>query len=314
MKMTQQTDHKIILITRQTRLDNLITRFNTQEQARFYIESLGADFSDYQAEHENYYQTVKAAENDLKSIGRVQVLDRYFLANFIFGSQDIIVVLGQDGLVANTMKYLDGQPVIGVNPDPKRFDGVLLPFEAKDLLKVGSEVAAGSRQKQEVSMAKAALSDGQELFAVNDLFIGPKTHSSIMYIIEFGKIREQQSSSGIIISTGLGSTGWLKSLVTGAEAIISSLSKKKIDFTDPTGFAWESEQLYFTVREPFPSQISTTSLVFGKIEHQKSLTVESMMPENGVIFSDGQEGDFLTFNSGTRAKITIGEKKGVIII
>ena len=35
--------------------------------------------------------------------------------------EDIVVVVGQDGLVANTLKYLQGQPVIAVNPD--RSDG-----------------------------------------------------------------------------------------------------------------------------------------------------------------------------------------------
>jgi len=41
--------------------------------------------------------------------------------------------------------------------------------------------------------------------------------------------------------------------------------------------------------------------------------LESQMAENGVIFSDGIENDFLEFNSGTQAVISIGEKKGVLI-
>jgi hypothetical protein len=35
--------------------------------------------------------------------------------------------------------------------------------------------------------------------------------------------REQQSSSGIIVSTGMGSTGWLKSVITGASRIAEAM-------------------------------------------------------------------------------------------
>jgi hypothetical protein len=55
----------------------------------------------------------------LEQWGRYQIIDRSFLPNFIFGPSDIVVALGQDGLVANTMKYLDRHPLIGLNPHAK---------------------------------------------------------------------------------------------------------------------------------------------------------------------------------------------------
>lgn len=312
--MATTTDNKIILVTRRTRLDELVARFNTLEQARFYIEHAGADFDDYLKEHERYAQAVRTAVADLKKRGRVQELDRYFLPNFVFGPKDLVVVLGQDGLVANTLKYLDGQPVIGVNPDPGRWDGILLPFTVADLDMIVPEALAWKRGIQEVSMAKATLNDGQVLYGVNDLFIGPRTHTSIRYTIQAGEVREDHSSSGIIVSTGLGSTGWLKSLVTGARGIVQALAGKEINVQDPTGFAWEADRLYYTVREPFPSRTSTATLVFGQLNGQNSLVLESRMPEDGVIFSDGIEKDFLSFNSGTRAVIGLAEKKGLMVV
>src|ERR1700755_142386 len=117
--MNRLTDNKIVLVTRPTRLAELVIRFNTVSQARFYIEHQGADFSDYLREDETYHHALVEAQASLAQIGRVQVLDRGFLPNFIFGPEDIIVTLGQDGLVANTLKYLNGQPVVGVNPDPE---------------------------------------------------------------------------------------------------------------------------------------------------------------------------------------------------
>ncbi|WP_202799645.1 hypothetical protein [Rhodanobacter sp. 115] len=101
-------NQRIVLVTRKTRLEELIVRFNTIEQARFYVEHLGADFSDYEAEHRVYLEAVRTAEVTLGRFGRVQRLDRGFLSNYLFAPDALVVVLGQDGLVANTLKYLKG--------------------------------------------------------------------------------------------------------------------------------------------------------------------------------------------------------------
>lgn len=312
--MDRLTENKIVLITRRTRLDDLIARFNTLGQARFYVEHLGADFSDYEKEHETYLRSVAEAESVLKTLGRLQTLNRSFLPNFLFGDRDTLVVLGQDGLVANTAKYATSQPIIGVNPDPERWDGVLLPFTVPELARILPEVFEGKRPIKEVTMARTELNDGQVLYAVNDFFIGAKSHISARYIIKAGSGQEQHSSSGIIVSTGLGSTGWFKSLLAGATAIASAVSGEEVTMQISRSFPWDADYLYYTVREPFPSKKSQTSLVIGRITANEPLVLISQMPESGVIFSDGIESDFIEFNSGTRATITPAEKKGHLVI
>jgi hypothetical protein len=162
-------------------------------------------------------------------------------------------------------------------------------------------------------MAKAELNNGQILYGVNDLFIGPRSHVSARYQISIGLKHEQQSSSGIIVSTGLGSTGWLKSILAGARGIGSTFGKAFEPDILKT-FRWESDYLYYTVREPFPSKSSGATLVFGKVTPKQPLKLVSQMPENGVIFSDGIEADYLEFNSGTQAVVTLAEKKGHLVI
>jgi NAD kinase len=312
--MDPLTENKIVLIIRQTRLDELISRFNTLGQAKFYVEHLGADFSDYQQEDAAYKSAIRQTEGHLGKLGRVQVLNRTFLPNFVFGKNDTIVVLGQDGLVANTLKYLDNQPVVAVNPDPDRWDGILLPFAVSDLPKVLPDVFSHKRGFKEITMAKARLNNGQVLYGVNDLFIGHKSHVSARYILTVGNKEEQQSSSGIIVSTGLGSTGWLKSILEGAASIAGYIAGQPVKRGGQGSISWDSDFLFYTVREPFPSKISKTSLVFGKISKRQPVNIVSQMAEQGVIFSDGIETDFLEFNSGTHAVITIAEKKGLLII
>ncbi len=309
-----RTERKVILVSRKTRLAELIARFNTEAQARFYIEHLGADFSDYQREHAAYSGALQQTQSILATLGRVQMLERSFLPNYVFGPNDIVLVLGQDGLVANTLKYLQGQSVLGVNPDPARWEGVLLPFQVGDLAKVLPEILFNHRPTRTVTMAQASLNNGQTLLGVNDLFIGPKSHGSARYSIELGDRQEHQSSSGVIVSTGLGSTGWFKSLITGAVGVAASFQSGAPAAPPVTSFPWDSAYLRFTVREPFPSKTTAATLLYGQISAGCPLVLTSQMAENGVIFSDGIEADFLEFSSGTRASICLAEQRANLIL
>lgn len=302
-------DKKLVLITKKTRLEELIERFLTLSQARFYIESLGQDFGVYETEHRCYHQSREIIIEYLYTLGRFQILEREYLPNFVFAPDDIVLALGQDGLIANAMKYLEGNPLIGINPDKSKYDGVLLPFVANDISKILPEVMESKRHTKNVTIAQAALNNGQVLYGVNDLFIGPKTHVSARYRIEFNGQTESQSSSGIIVSTGLGSTGWMKSIITGAGAISGTNANQEL-----IGMNWNSHELIFAVREPFPSVSSAASLVFGCIEAGQNLILTSNMAQNGIIFSDGIESDFLEFNIGTIAKISKAEKHGVLVV
>ena len=75
---------KIVVVTRKTRLEELVARFNTREQARFYIEHAGSDFSVYQTEHDTYQRAVETVLAKIGALGRVQLIERAFLPTFIF--------------------------------------------------------------------------------------------------------------------------------------------------------------------------------------------------------------------------------------
>lgn len=306
-------DLKIILVTRRTRLQELVVRYNTVEQARFQAEHLGMDFGDFLEEDRIYRAAAEAVTSALQAHGRVQPLDRGFLPNFLFPPGCLVVVLGQDGLVANTLKYLSGQPVLAVNPDPGRWEGVLLPFQVADVPRVLPEVVRQYRPIREITMARARLGDGQTLLAVNDLFIGVRSHVSARYEIALGNRKERQSSSGIIVSTGLGSTGWLRSILTGAHAVVGRDANQEMLDIREHGMAWDSQSLIFNVREPYPSRSTEAGLVFGRLAAKQVLRIRSLMPENGVIFSDGMEADGLDFRTGLESIIDIAPNRGMLL-
>jgi len=304
---------KIVLVTRKTRLEGLVERFNTLGQARFYLEHSGGDFSSYEREHESYYAAVVSLRAELARLVRFQEIERGFLPNFVFADTDLVVTVGIDGLVVNTAKYLNGQPVIAVNPDPTHIDGLLLPFTVEAAPLVARQVLKNQFNTRQISMAEARLNDGQSLLAFNDLFIGARSHVSARYLIRSGGQEEHHSSSGVIVSTGAGSTGWLSSLFNMANGLYGGFASEAAPLP-PFHLDWEADQLIFVVREPFVSKTSGTAISCGRIFAQASLQIESEMPDGGVIFSDGVESDFLAFNAGAVVSIGLADRKTRLVV
>ena len=302
--------NKVVLIKRRTRYEELKRRYNTVEQARFYIEHLGADFSDYEREDKTYNAALENIRNLIRPCARLQEIDREYLPNMIFGKDDIVIAVGQDGLVANAMKYLNGQPLIGVNPDPARWDGVLLPFETGEIAKVLPKVINGTFDTKNVTMGKVETKDGQVLYAVNDFFIGVSNHTSARYNINYRNRVENQSSSGIIISTGFGMTGWHKSIMAEFVGIAKAFG---LNYVTELHADWGARQLIFQVREPYPSRFTQADIVFGKIMDNEKLVITSNMSENGVVFSDGVIDDTIDFNAGMEITIGVSDRIGRLV-
>ena len=310
---------KIIAVTRKTRLQELIAKFNTLRQAKFYIEHAGGDFADYQTEDENYRRAIEEVQKQIERFGsslKVQFIDREFLPSFLFSSKDIVLVLGQDGLVANVAKYVGAQPILGVNPDPARFDGILVPLRTTEVLAALRGVMTDSARIKSATLAEVVMNDGQKLLAFNDLFIGSRTHVSARYRLEFGGHSELQSSSGLIVSTAAGSTGWLSSVLNMVSSVHAFCSGAPQSYSEFTGRAMpndahissKGDELCFVVREPFISKHSSANMVIGILEPGQDLIIESRMPAGGTIFSDGIESDFISFDSGMLARVRTAQQ------
>jgi len=299
-----------IIVKNKTRLESLIERFNTKAQAKFYIERMGGNFEDYETEHETFHQSLISLQTQLSKLVKNKMVERVYLPSFIFSEKNLIVVIGQDGLVANTAKYSNNCPIIAVNPDKERYDGILLPFDTFDFVQGVENVIANRCNVKTVRFAEAKMNDGQRLLAFNDLFIGVSSHMSARYKITYNNKIEEQSSSGLIVSTQAGSTGWLSSVFNMAYGV-TSLFEKNLKAKRPK---LKDDELLFAVREPFQSVKTQIGITAGRIKNLQSLNIESLMPANGVIFSDGVETDFLKFNSGATATIGIAKETAKLVI
>jgi NAD kinase len=275
---------RIVVVHRRTELEELLARHGTRGQAAFFLSSRGRSLDEVdERDHaiRDALATVAAAiPTDWRRVG----VERTDLDRFLFDADDIVAVVGQDGLVANVAKYLDGQPVIGVNPDPARNPGVLVPHAPQAFAETLRAVAAGTAATDARTMVEASLDDGQALIALNEIFVGHPSHQSARYRLRTDAAEERQSSSGLIVSTGSGATGWCRS--------IWQQSHSDIQLPEPA----EVRLLWF-VREAWPSPGTGTSLVEGELEGDQLLRV--IAETDGLVaFGDGIESDRLTLGWG----------------
>lgn len=285
---------RAVLVTRETDYEHLLARHATRDQAGFFLRTRGQDIAQVQARHERFRAVLHQVRGAIPVDWRVTHVQRPQLDRFLFAPEDVVIVVGQDGLVANVAKYLNGQPVLGVNSDPELYDGVLVPLSAALAGKLLLPVAQAQVRLEQRTMARAMLDDGQTLLALNEVFIGHRTHQSARYLIRDGGASERQSSSGIIVSTGTGATGWAKS-------IMQACGK-------PIPLAPTEPALAYFVREPFGSVATGTSLTAGKLQGSGQFAVTSNINEGGCIFADGIEADRLAFDWGRTVEVTVADR------
>lgn len=285
---------RIVLVTRKTRLELLLERHGTLGQVRFYLGTRGQQIASYEEVQERQEVALSAVQQAIPTDQRRTRIDRTDLDRFVFNADDLILVVGQDGLIPNVAKYLDGQLVFGINPDPERYDGILC-IHAADAVPALLDWSGAPNARfvvQHRTMALACREDGQRLRALNEFYLGSRTHQSARYLLQAGGQEERQSSSGVIVGTGTGSTGWCLSIA------------RQRGLTDRLP-APEERRLVWFVREPWPSLTTGTEMDFGELLEEDELVVTSELGENGVVFADGIESDWIEFLDGQTVRITL---------
>ncbi len=173
-------------------------------------------------------------------VGERRRVERDSLSRFLFAPEDVIVVVGPDGLVANVAKYAGDQAVVGINSVPQSNAGVLVRCTPDQGVAALGRIEAGADLRvDQLTMVRATADDSRTLTALNEVFIGHPSHQSARYELSLGSSVERQSSSGVVVSTGTGATGWGASLKRG---------RAMGELPAPT-----SSSLAWFVREAWPS-------------------------------------------------------------
>ena len=290
----KDTTPRVVVVTRPTQYDELIARHATRQQAEFFLKRRDQSLELVDRAHQLWLEAIRAVSQAIPVSWRRSSVSRADLDRFVFEPDDLVVAVGQDGLVANMAKYLRGQRVIGVNPDPKTHDGILVPHAPGAVKRLLRAVRDERHEIEARCMVSVSVDDGQRLLALNEIYVGHRTHQSSRYRIAWCGAHEVQSSSGLIVATGTGATGWARSVCL-----------RRIDpppMPSPT-----DARLAFFVRESFPSVGTGTNIQDGVIGKKERLSIVSRMNDGGVIFGDGIEDDRIDFHWGMTADIEVAE-------
>ncbi|MFI9629030.1 hypothetical protein [Streptomyces sp. NPDC052042] len=285
---------RAVLVHRTTEYEELLARHGTHGQAAFFLSSRGRSIDEVVARHRRTRQALTDVAAAVPLQWRRSRVERADLDRFLFGPEDVVVVVGQDGLVANTAKYLTGQPVVGIDTDPGRNPGVLVRHRPPDAGALLRAAASPGGRTEELTMVEAVADDTERLLALNEICFGPPGHQTARYRLcadTSGTPAEPQASSGVLVGTGTGATGWIRSLWQERHSALR--------LPAPT----DARLLWF-VREAWPSPATGTSLVAGELERGQGLrlTVES---DRVVVFGDGMEADALELTWGQSVRLGV---------
>ncbi|MFF1823478.1 hypothetical protein ACFVWG_39620 [Kribbella sp. NPDC058245] len=281
---------RAVIVHRATELTELVAHHGTRQQAGFFLAGRGRDLAELDERHRAQQEALATVSAAVPLDWRRAVAERNDLDRFVFGPEDVVIAVGQDGLVANAAKYLDGQPVIGINPEPARNPGVLVPHEPAAITELLAVPNVAAR-----TMVAASTDDGQQLIALNEVYVGHRTHQSARYWLG----SERQSSSGILVGTGTGSTGWCR----------SAWQERHSPLTLPTPI---DPALCWFVREAWPSPATGTTNTEGLLKAPDALTITA--ESDLVVFGDGMESDTLTLTWGQRLEITVAPVKLHLVV
>ncbi|MFJ3876913.1 hypothetical protein ACIPW5_05595 [Streptomyces sp. NPDC090077] len=287
---------RAVLVHRRTEYEELLARHGTHGQAAFFLSSRGRSIDEVVRRHARVGQALREVAAAVPLTWRSTRVERADLDRFLFAPEDVVVVVGQDGLVANTAKYLGGQPVVGIDTDPGRNPGILVRHRSADTAALLHAATAAGGRAEELTMVEAVADDSQRLLALNEIYLGPPGHQTARYRLgpDGGQDPgEAQASSGVLVGTGTGATGWLRSLwlERGSTAALPAPCDRRL--------------LWF-VREAWPSPGTGTANVAGELRPGQGLrlTVES---DRIVVFGDGMEADALELTWGQSVRLGLAD-------
>jgi len=283
---------RVVQVYRRSEYEDLLTRHSTHRQAAFFLQSRSRSIEELAQRHAVVERARDVSAAAIPAEWRRAEVERRDLHHFRFAPEDIVLVVGQDGLVANVAKYLDGQPVVGVNPDPERNPGVLVPHSPGAVKALLGAVALGEQQVQRRTMVAVETDDGQSLRALNEIYFGHRSHQSARYCLDTPDGRtERHSSSGLLAGTGTGATGWLRS--------VWQERGSRLVLPEP-----ESASLCWFAREAWPSVSTGADVTEGAIGPDAVLRLQSES-DGLVCFGDGIESDALRVDWGQSMTVRI---------
>ncbi len=276
---------RVLLSTKKTALEYY------KEKSDFLDDMLPSeDLQEVRAGHDTHYASLDHVRKVLMDHG-IEFCRSYmpYSEYADFRGKDLVICVGGDGTVLNSAQYMtDSTPMLTVRSD-KRSVGTLCEIDAKNFEEALDRILADKFTTEQWTRAEGRLKD-KHLLALNEIYVGIR-HSPSMarYELTFGGMTESQMSSGIVISTGTGSTAWYGN-IPGSDG----------------SFPRTAKELRFIVREH--SLAGKYKLTKGTLSDGEALFINSKMNVDGCISFDGDYAKrMFDFGKGERVEVRIAE-------
>jgi len=181
---------------------------------------------------------------------------------------DIVIAIGGDGTVLSASHFLIDKPLLAVNSSPETSEGALTTILIDDLDKKLKEIKENAFKEEKLERIEILINNKPlDVLALNEVFIAnDKAHLISRYKLKFNDGEEEQRSSGLIFSTGTGSTAWFKS--AGGEQ-----------------FSPQSRFIKMIVREPYIRRLLKFSMLRETIHENQEIEIIPLVPSILVIDS-----------------------------
>lgn len=258
---------KVLLSTKKTALEYFKEQSDTFER-----ELPPAEVEELRKNHAEHYASLNKIREVLAKYN-IQ-FDRTYMPYSEyedFKGKDLIISIGGDGTVLNTSHYmLDETPVLTIK-STEGSTGALCEISANNFENALKKILNGDFKIEKWTRAEGRFGK-RKVFALNEIYVGTRFSPSMArYELMRKDKSELQMSSGVVITTGTGSTGWYSNIPVIGKA-----------------FSKDAKELHFCVREP--KAAANYTMLQGALLPGEVLTVKSKMNVDGCISFDGDVG------------------------
>lgn len=207
-----------------------------------------------------------------------------------FQNRDLIIIAGGDGTFLRAAHFADNQLLFGVNADAKSKEGFFMAATANDFERKLKKVIEGKARIKKLPRLEAYINNKKAgTLALNEFFIGArKSYHAAKYVLQINNRKERQKSSGILVTTPIGSYAWAKSCCNRTLPL-------------------NSNKYQFLVREPYEGKVFRDyRLKYGALDKNQKVKIASEMLD-GILIADSV-GKEHSFKNGSKATIKLSNK------
>lgn len=236
------------------------------------------------------YKTLQLVENCIKA-HKISYLSsrRVHLTSKMCRNRDLIIAIGGDGTFLRAAHHIGSTPVLAVSSDIRYNEAFYAQATPANFVRKFKMLLKGKFKIRKLPRLQVKLNGSYlQLMAINEVFVGSRHpyHTSRYWITIHGK-KEFQKSSGVLITTRTGSTGWAKS------AYKKSLNIQK------NGFG-------YVVREPYIGRLTKSKLLGGTLPRKDVVKITSSLHE-GIVVIDSSE-KVHKFTNGDKLEVKISKQ------